>query len=125
MVRLARKSSWTSGRGDVGLGGGPSHRWRNRADVPGAGRGKSGSVSRASARGCAKAAGKVLGTPRGNEHGAALARPREDTASSRTARSGLWLVHRRVRHARSERGQGVLNALSPPPDAPLTSKDAT
>jgi hypothetical protein len=28
-------------------------------------------------------------------------------ASSRTARSGLWLVHRRVRHARSERGQGV------------------
>jgi predicted ATPase len=26
---------------------------------------------------------------------------------------------------RSERGQGVLNAQSPPPDAPLTSKDAT
>ena len=41
------------------------------------------------------------------EHGAALARPREDIASLRTARSGLWPVHRRVRHARSERGQGV------------------
>ena len=28
-------------------------------------------------------------------------------AGSRTARSGLWLVHRRLRHARSEGGEGV------------------
>ena len=41
---------------------------------PRAGCGESGSVFRACARGCACAAGKVLGTARGDEHGAALAR---------------------------------------------------
>ena len=53
------------------------------------------------------AASKVLGTPRRDEHGAALARPGQAAASSRTARSGLRLVHRRVRHARSEGGEGA------------------
>ena len=52
-------------------------------------------------------AGKVLGTTRGDEHGAALARSGKAAASSRTARSGLRLVHRRLRHARSERGEGA------------------
>src|SRR5258708_7391552 len=42
-----------------------------------------------------------------DEHGAPLARPRKAAASSRTARSGLRLVHRRVRDARSEEGEGV------------------
>ena len=32
---------------------------------------------------------------------------RKAAAGSRTARSSLWLVHRRVRHARSERGEGT------------------
>ena len=38
---------------------------------------------------------------------AALARPGQGAASARTACSGLRLVHRRVRHARSEGGEGV------------------
>ena len=37
--------------------------------------GESGRVFRACACGCASAASKILGTPRSNEHGAALARP--------------------------------------------------
>ena len=41
---------------------------------PRAGCGESGSVFRARARGCARAAGKVLGTARRDEHGAAVAR---------------------------------------------------
>ena len=40
----------------------------NRAQVTGARCGQSGGVFRACARGCASAAGKVLGTARGNEH---------------------------------------------------------
>ena len=74
---------------------------------PRAGRGESGRVFRACARGRASAASKVLGTARGDEHGAALARSGEAAASSRTARSGLRLVHRRLRHARSEGGKGA------------------
>ena len=50
---------------------------------------------------------KVLGTPRRNEPRAALARPGQGAASARTVGSGLWVVHGRVRHARSERGEGV------------------
>src|SRR5580704_10503586 len=61
-----------------------------------------------------KAAGKVLGTARSNERGAALARSREDTASSRTARSGLWLVHRRVRHGDLKEAKALLNARRHP-----------
>ena len=45
------------------------------------------------------AASEVLGTPRRNEHGAALARPREAAAGSRTARSGLRLVYGGLRYA--------------------------
>ena len=44
----------------------------------------------------AYAASKILGTARGDEHGAALARSGQAAASSRTARSGLRLVHRRL-----------------------------
>ena len=36
---------------------------------------------------------KLLGTPRRDEHGAALARPGQAAASSRTARSGLRVVY--------------------------------
>ena len=75
--------------------------------VAGARCGKSGSLFRARARSCASAASKILGTARRNEYGAAVARPRKAAASSRTARSGLRLVHRRVRDARSEGGEGV------------------
>ena len=55
--------------------------------------GESASVFRACARCSARSAGKVLGTPRRNEHGAALARPGQAAASSRAACSGLRLVH--------------------------------
>ena len=33
-------------------------------------------------------------------------------AGPRSARSGLWLVHRRLRHARSERGQGLARRVA-------------
>ena len=54
---------------------------------------------------------KVLGTPRRNEPRAALARPGKGAASSRTARSGLRLVYGRLRHARSEGGEGVAGRI--------------
>jgi hypothetical protein len=56
--------------------------------------------------GCAPTTSKILGTPRHHEHGAALARPGKAAAGSRSSRSGLWLVHRRLRHARSQGGKG-------------------
>ena len=43
--------------------------------------------------GCTQATSKIVGTPRRNEHGAALARPGQGAASARTAFSGLRLVH--------------------------------
>ncbi len=53
---------------------------------------------------------EVLGTPRRNEPCPPLARPGQGERSARTVGSGLWLVHRGVRHARSERGEGVVGA---------------
>ena len=78
---------------------------------PRAGCGESGSVFRARARGRAPTASQILGTPRRNEPGAALARSGQGAASARTAGSGLRLVHRRVRHARSEGGEGVAGGV--------------
>ena len=80
---------------------------RNRVDVAGAGRGESGSLFRARAGGRPRAASEVLGTARGDEHGAALARSGQARRSPRSARARLRLVHRRLRHARPERGQGA------------------
>ena len=54
---------------------------------------------------------KVLGTPRRNEPRTPLARPGQAAASARTAGSGLRLVHRGVRHARSEGGEGVAGGV--------------
>ena len=68
---------------------------------------KARSVFRVRARGRAQAAGKVLGTSRGNEHGAALARSGQARRGPQTSRPSLRLVHRRLRHARSEGGQGT------------------
>src|SRR6516165_4779318 len=48
-----------------------------------------------------------MGIARCDELGAALARSREAAASPRTARSGLRVVYRRVRHARSEGGESA------------------
>ena len=64
----------SNNQGKVVRGRGPSRRRRNRAEVAGAGCGESRSLFRARARGRTPAASKVLGTPRRNEHGAALAR---------------------------------------------------
>ena len=55
----------------------------------------------------ARSAGKVLGASRRNEHGAALARSGQAGRGQRSSRSGLRLVHQRVRHARSERSEGA------------------
>ena len=74
-------------------GRGPSHCRRNRAASRRARCDEGGSVFRACARGRPSATSKVLGTPRRNEHGAALARPGQGAASARTARSGLRVVH--------------------------------
>ena len=54
---------------------------------------KAEGVFRARARRRASTASKILGTPRRNEPRAALARPGQAAASSRTACSGLRLVH--------------------------------
>jgi hypothetical protein len=62
---------------------------------------------------------------RSNERGVALARPSEATASSLSARSGLWLLRRRFETRNLKEAKALLDALSPPPDATLTSKDAT
>ena len=56
-------------------------------------------------------ASKVLGAARGDEHGAALALSRQGAAGARTARSGLRLVHRRFRHARSEGREGAAGGV--------------
>src|SRR5262249_51316003 len=48
-----------------------------------------------------------LGTPRRHEPRAPLARPGQGERSARTACSGLRLVYGGLRHARSERGEGV------------------
>src|SRR6516165_5836461 len=48
-----------------------------------------------------------MGIARCDELGAALAGSREAAASPRTARSGLRVVYRRVRHARSEGGESA------------------
>ena len=60
---------------------------------PTAGCGESGSIFRARAHRRPPTASKILGAARGDEPRAALARPGQNAASSRTARSGLWLVH--------------------------------
>jgi hypothetical protein len=65
------------------------------ASRPGEGRG----LFRARARGRASAAGQVLGTTRGNEHGQPLARSGQTAAVLRSAHPGLWLIHRGVRYA--------------------------
>ncbi len=62
-------------------------------------RGKAEAYFESRARDCTHATGKVLGTTRRDEHGAAVARPGQAAAGSGTARSGLRLVHRRLRHA--------------------------
>ena len=54
---------------------------------------KAEDVFRARARGRASATSEILGTPRRNEPRAPLARPGQAAASSRTACSGLRLVH--------------------------------
>jgi hypothetical protein len=55
-------------------------------------------VFRACARGCASAAGKILGAPRGDEQGAPMVRSGQAGRGPRSSRSNLWLVHRRLRH---------------------------
>ena len=60
-----------------------------------------------SARYCRSAIRQRRAVAGGQFARAALARPGQAAASSRTARSGLRLVHRRLRHARSEGGEGT------------------
>ena len=79
----------------------------SRTDVVRAGCGKSRRVFRACALSRTSATSQVVGTARSNEHGSPLARSGQTSASSRTARSGLRLVQRRLRHARSEGGEGA------------------
>jgi len=67
----------------------------------GAGCSESGSVFRACARGGACPTGEIMGAARRDEHGAALARSGQTRSGLRSSRPGLWLVHRRLRHARS------------------------
>jgi hypothetical protein len=63
-------------------------------------------------RGCAPPAGQILGTARSDQHGAALARLGEAGGGTRASRSGIRLVHRRFRYARSEGGEGAAGGAS-------------
>src|SRR5262249_22445733 len=54
---------------------------------------------------------KILGTPRRHEPRTPLARPGQGAASARTAGSGLRVVHGRLRHPRSERGEGAAGGV--------------
>jgi len=94
-------------KGNMVRGRGSSHRRRNRPDVARAGCRKGRSLFRAGARGRACAAGKVLGAADGDEPGAALAGSAEAVEGRRSPRAGLRLVHRRLRHARLEGGEGA------------------
>ena len=76
-----------------------------KSPQPDAAKGRTEFQSRARRR--APTASQIVGTPRRNEPRAALARPGQAAASSRTACSGLRLVHGRLRHARSEGGEGA------------------
>ena len=126
MVRLARKSLWTSGQGAGDVGWAEVDRIAGEiALIAGAGRGKSGSVSRAGAYSRASSAGKSW------ERRAAMSMARlwRDQGKRQQAREVLapvygWFTEgfdtRDLKEARA-----LLDALSPPPDAPLTSKDAT
>ena len=78
---------------------------------PRAGCRESGSVFRARTRCRTPAASKILGTPRRHEPRTPLARPGQGAASARTAGSGLRLVHRGLRHARSEGGEGAAGGV--------------
>ena len=89
----AKRRRLSKQRRKVVRGRGQSHRRGNRARVAAAGCGESASLFRARARRRASTASQILGTPRRNEPRAPLARPGQAAASSRTARSGLRLVH--------------------------------
>ena len=54
---------------------------------------------------------QILGTPRRHEPRTPLARPGQGERSARTARSGLRLVHRGLRHARSEGSEGAAGGV--------------
>ena len=124
----ARKSLWTSGQGagDVGWAEVHRNRRRNRADVAGAGRGKSGSVSRAGAYSRASSAGKSWVLRAAMSVAAASWR---DQGKPQQAREVLAPVYGCFAEGFDTRdlkeAKALLDALSPPPDAPLTSKDAT
>ena len=86
-------------QGKIVGGRDPSHGRRNHDVVARAGCGESESTFRAGPRHCARAKGKVLGTAGGDEHGPALARSGQTAGGPRPSHSGLWLVHRGLRHA--------------------------
>jgi len=72
---------------------------------------ESASIFRVCARCRPQTTSKILGTPRRHEHRAALARPGQAAASTRTAGSGLRVVYGGVRHARSEGGEGAAGGV--------------
>src|SRR5215470_14939033 len=91
-------------------GRGQSHGRRNRTDLARARGSKSGSVFRARPGRCTSATSKIMGTARGDEHGPPLARPGQTDRSPRSSRPRLPLVHRGLRYARPEGGQGAAGA---------------
>ena len=72
---------------------------------------KSANLFRARTFSCAPTTGKILGTPRSDEYGPALARPEKGAASSRTTCSGLWLVQPGLQYARSKKGQSLTGRI--------------
>ena len=74
-------------------------------------RSQCGSLFRARPHRRPTAASQILGTPRRHEPRAPPARPGQGAASARTVGAGARPVHRRVRHARSEGGEGLAGGV--------------
>ena len=127
MVRLARKSLWTSGQGAGDVGWAEVHRIAGEIAL------MSPEPDAAKAEAYLERALAVARKQQAKswELRAAIsvARLWRDQGKPQQAREVLapvyGLLHRRVRHARSEEAKALLDALSSSPDAPLTSKDAT
>src|SRR5271169_5399408 len=83
---------------------------RRRAPGNGRSRGGRGQLPRGAVSGAAPER-QALGIVRCDEPRPTVARPRQARAGARAAGPGLRLVHRRLRHAGSARGQGAVGGV--------------
>jgi hypothetical protein len=107
-------------QGKLVRSGSPPNCRRNYASGAGVRCSESGSTFQTCARGCSRAASKILAAACGDEHGAAIARSGQVGSRTRYSGPDLRLVYGRIRHPRSEGSQviaprvGVMTALKGP-----------